>query len=521
MGSNLRASSVALQLLVIVIFASAAVGQPTSSPTVTVEQRDFNTTHLHLFAEHPRLHLTEGTFQKWIYNVESHECARRCVSSGNEEPDRFLCKSFEFYPFEDSRPYAPWNELQHNGVCVLNSEDMHSGRMRYEDDGMTDAELLYTSHYTERYASSHFSAIDLARGNNPVLYLDNPERIPIASARNGAVVLSRPKVERRHFHCLASPGESNETVEVFALNASRETVTRSGFVPIDVTTGRCPEKVDKESATAICTRAGAELCTQRELRMLFFSELGCGQDAHDGVTPMDIWAFDALIQNRSETKFVKCCTGHRIAFSCGSYSKPKIDFCSSLKTEEQCVRQGSGFAKQARYGYGLLLNEIRRGCLRDEWACGRTTFSEWSPRDQCVWCGTECRPGSDVGVCPGKDPRQIKRIERFAELFNIQCSPEQACDMATAFPDLGKLLVDPFELPSSGGDVGGTAGPSPVTTIDCLQFKTPEDCLRNYDHCFWGPYHEFMVCRSLDKLNPPSRPPTPRRKKQTKKPRKG
>lgn len=81
------------------------------------------------------VHLSEGTHQKIFYNYNVDECARECLRSASLCPFNIRCLSFEFYPFEDPKKSAPWNESGDRGVCILNNENRNSARLRNSDLG--------------------------------------------------------------------------------------------------------------------------------------------------------------------------------------------------------------------------------------------------------------------------------------------------------------------------------------------------------------------------------------------------
>lgn len=204
-------------------------------------------------------------------------------------------------------------------------------------------------------------------------------------------------------------------------------------------------------------------------------------------------------ENPSAVKHVRCCGRYRTAFTCDSYAETNTDFCNSLKTKEECFLHGTGFQQQKTQGFGQFLREIRRGCLRNELSCGKTPFNDWHPRDQCIWCpskqgGGSCRPGSDFGICPDVSS---SLSQNFAKEFSLKCSPQSACYLSSIFPELRSILVDPYSF-SMAEDVATKA---PTKPKSCRDFKTPKDCLKYYDDCFWGSWYGVRVCRPISKLN--------------------
>ena len=94
------------------------------------------------------VHLSEGTNQQTYVLHSVTECAKLCLTSTGTSGVR--CLSFDYYPHEYPRPEAPFFETVESGICVLNSENKDTARLRNSDMGWTDSELYYTSHFTRR-----------------------------------------------------------------------------------------------------------------------------------------------------------------------------------------------------------------------------------------------------------------------------------------------------------------------------------------------------------------------------------
>ena len=201
----------------------------------------------------------------------------------------------------------------------------------------------------------------------------------------------------------------------------------------------------------------------------------------------EIWAAeDATVYgaNIPYKKYVKCCSQYNEAISCPSYSQANIDFCSNFTTEETCFQQATGFRLQADYGYGNLLTKFREGCFEDEVECEMITVQDWSPRDQCVWCPNQqqCRPGSNYGIC---FPQKIS----FTTTFNLQCSPETACSLVAAYPDLAPYITEPFQNPSAQQI---TNAPT-FSEINCSGFRKRKECMQYPVNCLW----QNKVCNQV------------------------
>jgi hypothetical protein len=93
---------------------------------------------LKFFAHSFGMYLCEGTFKQTLYNTDLDECAQLCIQSGLHGR---RCLSFNWFPFEDPYWSAPWLEDASRGVCVLNSGNKDTARLRNEDEGNSDAEV--------------------------------------------------------------------------------------------------------------------------------------------------------------------------------------------------------------------------------------------------------------------------------------------------------------------------------------------------------------------------------------------
>ena len=97
------------------------------------------------------VHMAEGNVYSMYMTDSTEECARLCFASAGVSGIR--CLSFDYYPVEDPQPQAPYFETIETGVCVLNSENKDTGRLRNVDMGLTDSELFAKSHFTARPSS--------------------------------------------------------------------------------------------------------------------------------------------------------------------------------------------------------------------------------------------------------------------------------------------------------------------------------------------------------------------------------
>lgn len=251
-------------------------------------------------------HLSEGSTTQIHYNLNVTECAAACLGSASTKGATYTtrCLSFDFYPFEDPWYQPPYNEVLENGMCVLNTANRNTARLRNEDQGFTDAELFYKySHYTSRPFSNlggYYEIRDPRGGQVSEMLdyggssLDVTTQIVWGGSRWGITHLRIPPPIDTSYACQgpnaldAAAGDGSGPPPQFY----------GGYTPVD-TDQRCPGMVKYGDAAALCNSTGGFLCaTQAEVLKLDGSKLGCSLDGF----PM--WAAADVPTSPSQTKFV-------------------------------------------------------------------------------------------------------------------------------------------------------------------------------------------------------------------------
>jgi hypothetical protein len=379
---------------------------------------------LKFFAFSYGVHLSEGTNQQWWFVDSVDECAGQCLSSVKNVLQGgggggVRCLSFDFYPIESPQAQAPYLETVNSGICVLNTENKDTARLRNEDMGLTDAELLYTSHFTYR----PFSALDgyyelrNPRGGELNLMLDFSGSAQFATnnlwpmSRWGILHLVVPQPKSTATQCGSvhntepdtgpiMPGGTEITSAGAVGAASGDDVFEGVFTPVDLKQ-HCPGWMSKPNAVALCSQTGAGLCSTSALKLAAANKLGCGIDT------FPIWDA-ASTPKPNELRFVRCCVQYTVVPTCQMYQQSQLDYCSTFKTASECVLGASGSALQSTLGFGNLMARLRAQCASTQ-KC-RGLLKDWVVRDSCLWClapgqqseggdGT-CRAGNDFGICP-------------------------------------------------------------------------------------------------------------------------
>ena len=156
-----------------------------------------------------------------------------------------------------------------------------------------------------------------------------------------------------------------------------------GYTPTD-DDQHCPGSMSKSAAADLCARTGGELCdTQQIVDSLKGAKLGCN---FDGVP---VWSKDDDPSSSGGKKFVRCCANYEIPVDCTLYDLSAIDECASLTTTSECVTKKSGSAMRGLWGFGNRLTFMRTQCrdrVKDGKSCREMIVSDWTARDQCLWC---------------------------------------------------------------------------------------------------------------------------------------
>lgn len=450
------------------------------------------------------VHLSEGSNQQWIYNVDVETCARRCLLSasvvvpgGNGQSDRIRCLSFDFYPHETPKTGDPWNESIDTGMCILNSENRDTARLRNEDLGYSDAEYFYKSHFSQRPFSDYDGYYEIRdpRGNVFEKLLNYNSIVPEldlnpvwGKSRWGIVYfegpLRKPPVTEKM--CVNGADDSDRDPVNFVV----------GFTPI-TDEQHCGGLQTKQEAIDLCASASGYLCsskmvinpennsTYRPLDAMFGKKIGCGYDGQDtgpGAVPYQVWASEDKEFNKDKTpirKFTRCCAQYTLVAPCEYYKIDNINFCSTFKTASECSLGGTGRTLQYTKGFGTYLDEIRADCQRNpDTKCSGAVVRDWFTRDNCVWCvqpgygqsggAGSCRPGGDFGICSTAS-------NQTRNMFSIRAKrlcggTGVICPLVKAFPDL-KWLYDPE--------------PTAPIPKDCSTLKEREAC-DLFGECSWN-----------------------------------
>lgn len=452
------------------------------------------------------VHLSEGSNQQWIYNIDVEACARRCLLSASVSipnndgfNEKIRCLSFDFYPHETPKTGDPWNESIDKGMCILNSENRDTARLRNEDLGYSDAEFFYKSHFSQRPFSDYDGYYEIRdpRGNVLKKLLEYNAIVPEldlnsvwGKSRWGIMYfegpLRKPPVTEKM--CVDGADDSDRDPVNFVV----------GFTPI-TDEQHCGGLQTKKEAVELCESASGYLCsskivinpennsTYRPLDAMFGKKIGCGYDGQDTgafAKPYEIWSeedneFSGKPGEKVPVrKFTRCCAQFTLVTFCDHYKIDNINYCTSLKTASECSLSGTGRTTQFTKGFGNYLDEIRADCQRDPAAkCSGSVVRDWFTRDRCVWCvqpgfgesggAGSCRPGGDFGICPTSS-------NRTRNMFSIRAKrlcggTGVICPLVKAFPDLNWLY-----------------DPEPVTPIpkDCSTLLEKEACFL-FSECSW------------------------------------
>jgi len=393
------------------------------SPSETIDVTDNIGLSLKFFAFSYGVHLSDGNYLQTYYNVLVDECARLClVSAGNAGNKR--CLSFDFYPFEDPLYSEPWLESHQSGICSLNGATSSTARLRNEDQGYTDAELYYASHFTHRPVSDLSGYYELrdSRGDSVGGLLDynggGENSIPTINLWGK----SRWGLFHIKFPDIRTP-QTGGTGSRFS----------GGYTPVD-DSQRCPGLLTKSATEAMCQSSGGRLCTAAEIESLKGRKLGCSLDAYP------VWSKD---DPNVGTKFARCCADYEMPVDASYFSAQRQGFCNSQLILWDCTFKASGTTMQFDGGFGHLLDKFRDRCASGEFgsSCQGALVTPWYFRERCIWCpklgGTEnsgdCRVGSDFGICPYA-PEDSKTLFGI-NLWNV-FGKTATCGLKKVYPDL-------------------------------------------------------------------------------------
>ena len=425
------------------------------------------------------VHLSEGTHQKFFYNVSPDDCAAECLSSPGVCPSNVRCLSFDFYPFEDPKTSAPWLETALNGVCVLNTENKDSARIRNSDLGYSDASLFYRSHFSYLPFSDGEGYYEVRdpRGNAVSTMLDYQalnSSVPATfvnwgGSRWGLYTLQAPSPQNQNIPTECPP------IEPAGGEVYGETRYFGGYTPVD-SNQKCPGIVTRDEAIELCALSGGYLCSNAELDAMVGVKLGCGFDGPVRGTTLlrdyPIWSSQDP-ETATYQKYPRCCASYALLDSCQAYQEPACPLgspmcpyssCSRYTTATDCVQQASGTARQNDFGMGNFVDKMRQDCQSSAAPCSGM-YLDWTPRDDCVWCPAlgsaggggsgECRVGSSLAVC-NNAPADLRT--QWTAVLKSQCtrtptgSPisvaEIVCRLIANYPDLQTLMGTPEPRPT-------------------------------------------------------------------------
>jgi len=421
------------------------------------------------------VHLTEGSTSRTYYNADLTFCAQECIKSAGGLPTanaanasspagtvKVRCLSFDFYPFENPIGNLPLVESFQRGICTLNSNNRDTARLRNEDEGFTNAEWYYYSHFTKRPfspLSGYYEVRDprggaianfLQYAGNPLTGLESVNHV-WGQSRWGIFHYALPPVQTNKLDCtLAENKNQNDLVNP---GGAASLTYSGGFCPVS-DDQHCPGLVTKLQATALCQNAGGRLCNDiAEASNIAGAKTGCSFDG------WPVWTADA--PSASPDAFPRCCADYWQPIDCVAYSQANIKLCSELKTASTCVNQGSSARLAPQWGMGNLLVQFRQTCatqfLTTGIPCRDMLMFDWQSWDVCIWCPApgygpsggagQCLPGSDFGVCAKSDPLVQ---ESFAQRMKAGCTGTAICNLVThkGYGFLQALLGVPTATPT-------------------------------------------------------------------------
>jgi hypothetical protein len=400
--------------------------------------------------------LSEGTWTKVLYNLDVNECADACLRSTSTSNIR--CLAFNFFPFEEPWYSAPWQESIWRGICELLSSNADFARLRNEDEGLTDAELFYASHFTNRPFSDLAGYYELRdpRGGRMSQLLDYDGEFQDSQQADSTITSSLwPRSRWGIFHIKAPKGirmpqcKTTPTTSVTSKPDEMEYV--GGFTPVD-DNAHCTGRVTKDQAQDLCVSAGGRLCTSNELTLLQGRQLGCSLDSYDVWSSEDSTTTTTTTGNNNNNKpppvkFARCCASYVTPTSCDYYTSSRWNFCESLDNLPDCIKRGSGAWRQSSLGFGNYVANIRGDCASKRLStCRGVLVTDWAPRDYCVWCvkpgsksAGECRIGNSYGVCPNA---ATKSRVSFATSLSQHCGIGSLCALSKFYSDWNSVVVN-------------------------------------------------------------------------------
>jgi hypothetical protein len=448
------------------------------------------------------VHLCEGNIQKIWYNSDHVQCAERCIKSTIDDPQKIRCLSFDFHEF--SSLLLPGEEYG-RGICILNTENQDTARLRNVDQGYTDDELFsipsFAGHYRLRTGNigGYYSVRD-PRGGQMATMLDYPkvgkdvnQIVVWGGSRWGITHLLTADVGTVPEPFTCSNGLVSSTIHPELWN--NQWTMKGGYTPVR-RNQKCPGLVTKTEAQSLCADTGGFLCSRYTINFeLQGLKLGCSYDEDP------VWAVEDIPTNPTkDLKFVRCCGEYGFVNTCETqYSPANLDYCSQFQTFPDCVKVGSGYSRQFSWGFGNLLQEYRRQCT-DPQGCQEMLVQDWTPRDRCIWClepgtgGGQCRAGNHFGIC--KSTANDTRA-RFSAYVNRICGPATSCRLIQKYPDLCELFLgsgssscnqpmSPPTITTTGVGGGQDDNGGGITSSPCKSYILKSLCNTVSDQCKWN-----------------------------------
>ena len=481
-----------------------------------------------MFVQHFGLRLSEGSTNRIYYNIDVSNCASRCLRSSLGFPDdeevalvhpeapyqnadndikqpiARRCLSFDFYPFEDPKMEFPYLESYERGVCILHTETKDTARARNEDQGFSDAELFYKSHFSKRPFSAlagYYEVRDSRGGHiSQMLNYNGPSSLSLGLSSNWGMTRwgiyhpnkpgYLPKPKNASIDC-----KQYFDVDVVDLGdpqvVNPDHAFRGAITPIS-SDQHCPGLMTKKKAIDLCAKAGATLCRNREeTKLMEGRKLGCSYDN------AEVWHMERSEgKNGKELAYPRCCATYEMPLRCAAYTSNHIEECASRQRNDDCVKDTSGTNLRTDFGFGKLLDIYREMCVEVDFkydlSCKELLVQKWQERsaedgESCVWCPApgekkgggkgSCRPGSDYGICD-TSADELKAV--FGIKLRSYCKDFMNCNVAAKYTDL-----EPFIFPDDITTIVDS-GDDETFVDECFQFNGKKKrCLELSRKCVW------------------------------------
>jgi hypothetical protein len=456
------------------------------------------------------VHLNEGSTTRAYYNMDLESCARECIKSagglpaldGSQGLAKVRCLSFDFYPFEDPQVDLPLGESMDRGICSLNTDNRDTARLRNEDQGFTQAEWYYKSHFSKRPfspLSGYYEVRDprggalanfLQYGGSPLSGLQSIQHV-WGQSRWGIFHTKLPEVLNQVLDCNVPGNVSGASTN----STESDVVFAGGFCPVNGNQ-HCPGLVSKLDADALCTNAGGRLCAdQTEADLVAGAKTGCSFDG------WPVWTAD--LDSSGPPRFPRCCAEYSTPIACSLYAGLNILVCAKFKTASACINGGSSARFLPGWGMGNRLSQFRQTCgqqfLGTGQPCRNLLVQDWMAMDSCVWCPSagqgpsggagQCLPGNDFGIC---QKSSAMSQTSFSTRIKAACPVSAICALVNhkGYGYLRGLINVPSQSPTQRPTpvpAPPTSAPVPTIppTVSCAKWRTAAKCSRM--GCSWSP----------------------------------